>query len=131
MRSVSGSIKRLTVLGKDELMAEAKHLGAPFVLVKMVAETGKLPVPNFAAGGIATPADASLMMQLGAEAIFVGSGVFKSERPDLTAKAIVEAVTHYLDPEILAKVSRGLGDAMKGLDMADIPEDQKLQNRGW
>jgi pyridoxal 5'-phosphate synthase pdxS subunit len=131
MRSVNGAIKRLTVLGPDELMAEAKNLGAPYVLVKMVADSGKLPVPNFAAGGIATPADASLMMQLGAEAIFVGSGIFKSERPDETAKAIVQAATHYLDPGILVKVSRSLGDAMRGLDMADIPEEQRLQNRGW
>ena len=131
MRAVMGAIKRITVLADEELMAEAKTLGAPYVLVKSVAETGALPVPNFAAGGIATPADASLMMQLGAESVFVGSGIFKSERPDLTAKAIVESTTHYTDPEILAKVSRRLGDAMKGIDMAELTEAEKLQNRGW
>jgi pyridoxal 5'-phosphate synthase pdxS subunit len=131
MRKVMGAIKRLTILGDDELMTEAKNLGAPYALVKMVAGEGKLPVPNFAAGGIATPADASLMMQLGAEAVFVGSGIFKSSDPAVRAKAIVEATTHYMDPEILAKVSRGLGDAMPGIEIDKLDEKELLQTRGW
>lgn len=131
MRALQTGIKRLTVLGDEELMAEAKNLGAPYEIVKTVARTGKLPVPNFSAGGIATPADASLMMQLGAESVFVGSGIFKSSDPPHRAKAIVEATTHFDDPEILARVSAGLQEAMKGLDMAEIPEEQRLQVRGW
>ncbi len=131
MRSVVGGIRRLTLLDADELMAEAKNLGAPFELVKQVAETGKLPVPNFAAGGIATPADAALMRMLGAESNFVGSGIFKSTEPERMAKAIVEATTHFEDMERLVDVSTGLGKAMRGLDMAEIPEDQILQTRGW
>lgn len=131
MRTVQSGIKELTILGKEELMAKARDLGAPFEIVSRVAETGQLPVPNFAAGGVATPADASLMMQLGAESVFVGSGIFKSEDPALRAKAIVAAVTYFNDPEKLAEVSEGLGDAMKGLDMSEIPDDQKLQERGW
>ncbi|MFC1562836.1 pyridoxal 5'-phosphate synthase lyase subunit PdxS [candidate division KSB1 bacterium] len=131
MRLVMGEIKKLTVMGDEELMAESKRLGAPYELVKKVAKIGKLPVPNFAAGGIATPADASLMMQLGAESVFVGSGIFKSEDPAARAKAIVEATTNYDKPEILAKVSSTLKDAMKGLDMSEIPDEQKLQVRGW
>ena len=129
MRAVMGGIKRLTVLPKEELMVEAKNLGAPFDLVCWVAEHGKLPVPNFAAGGIATPADASLMMQLGAESVFVGSGIFKSEDPPPRARAIVEAVTHYQDPKRLAEISKNLGDPMRGLEMASIPEEELLQVR--
>jgi pyridoxal 5'-phosphate synthase pdxS subunit len=131
MRIVISEIKKLTVMGEEELMSEAKKLGAPYELVKKVAKIGKLPVPNFAAGGIATPADASLMMQLGAEAIFVGSGIFKSEDPPKRARAIVEATTNFDKPEVLAKVSAGLKEAMKGIDMSEIPEGQKLQIRGW
>jgi len=131
MRAVVGGIRRLTLLDADELMAEAKNLGAPFELVKKVAETGKLPVPNFSAGGVATPADAALMRLLGAEAVFVGSGIFKSGDPDRMAKAIVEAVTHYEDAQRLVAISDGLGEAMRGLDMAEIPEEQILQTRGW
>lgn len=131
MRSVMGEIRALTVMSKEELMAESKRLGAPYELVKQTAKLGKLPVPNFAAGGIATPADSSLMIQLGAEAVFVGSGIFKSEDPPARAKAIVEATTHWDDPEVLAKVSEGLLDAMKGLDISEIPEGQLLQERGW
>jgi len=131
MRIVISEIKKLTVMGEEELMSEAKKLGAPYELVKKVSKIGKLPVPNFAAGGIATPADASLMMQLGAEAIFVGSGIFKSEDPPKRARAIVEATTNFDKPEVLAKVSAGLKEAMKGIDMSEIPEGQKLQIRGW
>jgi pyridoxal 5'-phosphate synthase pdxS subunit len=129
MRMVVDSIKRITQLDDSQLMAEAKNLGAPYEIVKWVKEHGKLPVPNFAAGGIATPADASLMMQLGAEAVFVGSGIFKSSNPPARAKAIVEATTHYMDFKRIAELSRGLGDAMKGLDIKEIPEDQLLQTR--
>ena len=131
MRQVQLDIRSLTVLGDDELMARSKELGAPYSLVKQVAKLGKLPVPNFAAGGIATPADSSLMMQLGAETVFVGSGIFKSEDPPARAKAIVSAITHFDDPAKLAEVSYGLQTAMKGLDMAEIPEDQRMQERGW
>jgi len=131
MRTVMAGIKELTLLGAEELMAKAKEIGAPFTLVQQVAREGKLPVPNFAAGGIATPADASLMMQLGAESVFVGSGIFKSDDPAPRAKAIVEAVTFYQDAEKLAVISEGLGDAMRGLDISEIPEDQRLQERGW
>ncbi|MCL5019711.1 MAG: pyridoxal 5'-phosphate synthase lyase subunit PdxS [Patescibacteria group bacterium] len=131
MRMVISALKRLSTLPDEELMAASKELGAPYEIVKQVAKTGKLPVPNFAAGGIATPADASLMMQLGAESVFVGSGIFKSADPAHRAKAIVEATTHYDNPEILAKVSRGLKEAMKGLDMAEIPAEQRMQERGW
>jgi pyridoxal 5'-phosphate synthase pdxS subunit len=131
MRAVQSAIKRLTVLPEEELMTEAKALGAPFDLVRWVARNGKLPVPNFAAGGIATPADASLMMQLGAEAVFVGSGIFKSEDPAPRAKAIVEATTHYKNFKKLAQLSRGLGDAMAGLDISKMDEKDLLQTRGW
>ncbi len=131
MRTVMSDIRLLTTLKKDELMSFAKKMGAPFALVQEVAETGKLPVPNFAAGGIATPADASLMMQLGAESVFVGSGIFKSDDPDIRAKAIVEATTYYDDPKKLAEISAKLQDAMKGLDMDEIPEEQRLAKRGW
>jgi len=129
MRLVQGAIKRLTVLREEELMAAAKELRAPFDLVKWVAQNGKLPVPNFAAGGVATPADASLMMQLGAESVFVGSGIFKSENPTVRAKAIVIATTHYLDFTKIAGVSKGLGEPMRGLDLREIPEEQLMQTR--
>ena len=131
MRTVVNDIKRLTTLKHDQLVAESKNMGAPLDLVIRVSETGKLPVPNFAAGGIATPADASLMMQLGAETVFVGSGIFKSEDPEARAKAVVEATTHYQDPEKVLEASTGLKSAMKGLDMSEIPESERLQERGW
>ena len=131
MRTVVNDIKRLTTLKHDQLVGESKNMGAPLDLVIQVSETGKLPVPNFAAGGIATPADASLMMQLGAETVFVGSGIFKSEDPEARAKAVVEATTHYQDPEKVLEASTGLKSAMKGLDMSEIPEDGRLQERGW
>jgi len=131
MRQVQGDIKKLTVLSQDELMASAKEMGAPFSLIEQVAKLGKLPVPNFAAGGIATPADASLMMQLGAETVFVGSGIFASEDPAPRAKAIVDSVTYYEDAAKLVEISTGLKSAMKGLDMSEIPENERLQERGW
>jgi pyridoxal 5'-phosphate synthase pdxS subunit len=141
MRSVQKSIKRLSMLREDELMAEAKTLAAPFEVVQQVARTGKLPVPNFAAGGVATPADASLMVQLGAEAVFVGSGIFEvglDQKPEeqrrdqlRMAQAIVKAVANYNRPEVLAEVSAGLPKAMKGLSMESIAEDQQLAKRGW
>ena len=118
-------------MGDEELMAEAKQLGAPYELVSMVAKTGALPVPNFAAGGIATPADAALMMQLGAQSVFVGSGIFKSSDPERRAKAIVMAATHYRDPEMLARVSADLGEAMPGLEISKIAPESMLQQRGW
>ena len=125
------SIRMLGTLGDGELMAESKRLGAPYELVKQVARTGKLPVPNFAAGGVATPADAALMMILGAEAVFVGSGIFKADDPEPRARAIVQAVTNNNRPEILAQVSAGLSVAMKGLDVREIPDEQLLAKRGW
>ena len=131
MRQVIGEIRRLTALRDDELMAASKKMGAPYELVKKTTELGKLPVPNFAAGGVATPADAALMMQLGAESVFVGSGIFKSNDPKARARAIVGAVTHYNDPKVLLEVSAGLGEAMKGIEMKDLPEEQQLQHRGW
>jgi len=131
MRKIQSEIKRLTTLGEEELVAEAKKLGAPYELVKYVHDNGKLPVPNFAAGGIATPADAALMMQLGAESVFVGSGIFKSENPEKRARAIVEAVTYYDAPEILARISRGLGEPMRGIDVTKLSQEELLQTRGW
>jgi pyridoxal 5'-phosphate synthase pdxS subunit len=131
MRRIQSEIKRLTTLGEEELVTEAKKLGAPYELVKYVHDHGKLPVPNFAAGGIATPADAALMMQLGAESVFVGSGIFKSENPEKRARAIVEAVTYYDDPEILARISRGLGEPMRGIDVTKLSQEELLQTRGW
>jgi len=131
MRAVQGGIRRLTVLGPEEFMAESKRLGAPYEIVRLVAHAGKLPVPNFAAGGIATPADAALMMQLGAEAVFVGSGIFKSSDPARRARAIVRAVTHYRDAAVVLEVSRGLGQAMDGIETSAIPEAELLQKRGW
>jgi len=130
-RSVLGEIRRLTTMPSDEWMAYAKEIGAPYELVKDVAETGILPVVNFAAGGIATPADAALMMQLGVDGVFVGSGIFKSNDPAPRAKAIVEATTHYNDPDVIARVSRGLGDAMVGIEIGTIPTAELLAERGW
>ena len=131
IRTVISEIRRLTTLRSDELMAAAKELQAPYELVCEVARLGKLPVPNFSAGGIATPADASLVMQLGAEAVFVGSGIFKSDDPAARAKAIVEATTYYDKPEVIARVSEGIGEAMPGLDIAKLDEKELLQTRGW
>jgi len=131
MRSVVTAIRRLTTLAEEELMREAKNLNAPYEMVKLVASKGRLPVPNFAAGGVATPADASLLRQLGAEAVFVGSGIFKSSDPERRAKAIVEATTHFDDFKLIAELSTGLGEAMPGIDVATLPEEEKLQNRGW
>jgi len=131
LRQVNREIKTLTTLTRDELMSEAKRLGAPFELVVEVAEKGKLPVPNFAAGGIATPADAALCMMLGAEAVFVGSGIFKSSDPAVRAAAIVKATTHWKDADALIEASAELGEAMKGLDAASLPESERLQTRGW
>lgn len=131
MRKVQAQIKHVTTLGDEELVAFAKEIGSPLNLVQYIKEHGKLPVPNFAAGGIATPADASLMMQLGAESVFVGSGIFKSDDPEARAKAIVISTTHYQNADIVAKASAGLGEAMKGLDIAKIPEEELLQTRGW
>jgi pyridoxal 5'-phosphate synthase pdxS subunit len=131
LRQINREIKKLTILGEEELMAEAKNLGAPYELVRLVARDGRLPVPNFAAGGIATPADASLCMQLGAETVFVGSGIFKSSDPAARARAIVKATTHFRDPLIVLEASEELGEAMPGLDVAKLPESELLQTRGW
>ena len=131
MRAITSGIRRLTTLSPEELMTEAKNLGAPYELVRCVARTGKLPVPNFSAGGIATPADAALMMQLGAEAVFVGTGIFKSSDPARRARAIVQATTHYKDADVLARVSEELGEAMVGIETSKLAEKDLLQTRGW
>src|SRR6202046_123069 len=131
IRQIVQEMKILTVLGEEEVYAKAKEHGAPYELVRMVAKTGKLPVPNFSAGGIATPADASLVMQLGAEAVFVGSGIFKSSDPAQRARAIVKATTHYKDPKVVLEASEELGDAMKGLDIRQLEEKDLMQTRGW
>jgi pyridoxal 5'-phosphate synthase pdxS subunit len=131
MRAVVSGIKRLTTLGPEEMMTEAKTLGAPYELVRWIAANGRLPVPNFSAGGIATPADAALMMQLGAEAVFVGSGIFKSKDPANRARAIVQATTRYKDPDVLAKVSEELGEAMPGIETSKLASSELLQTRGW
>jgi pyridoxal 5'-phosphate synthase pdxS subunit len=131
MRAVMDGIRKLVNTPQDELMTAAKEMGAPFELVEEVHKKGKLPVVNFAAGGIATPADAALMMQLGADGVFVGSGIFKSSNPDVRARAIVKATTHYQDPEIIAEVSKNLGEAMPGLDIKQIPTEELLAQRGW
>jgi pyridoxal 5'-phosphate synthase pdxS subunit len=131
IRTIVKEMKHLTILGKEELVHESKNLGAPLELVEWVAANGKLPVPNFSAGGIATPADAALVMQLGAEAVFVGSGIFKSEDPDSRARAIVKAATYYNDPAKLLEASEELGEAMRGLDVSKLPESELLQTRGW
>lgn len=131
MRAIMDGIRRLQVLPEEELMTEAKNLGAPYELVREVAQRGKLPVVNFSAGGVATPADAALMMRLGAEGIFVGSGIFKSGDPLKRAKAIVRATTHYQDPDIIAEVSRNLGDPMVGINLDKLPEQELMARRGW
>jgi len=131
MRKIMDEIRRIQMLPEEELVTVAKNLGAPYELVKWVHEHGRLPVPNFAAGGIATPADAALMMRLGAEAVFDGSGIFKSSDPYKRAKAIVDAVTYYDQPEILAEISRGLGEPMRGIDVRTLSEAELLQVRGW
>ncbi len=131
MRTITNEMQRLTTLGREQLMSVAKDMGAPYDLVCYVAEHGELPVPNFSAGGIATPADASLVRQLGAQAVFVGSGIFKSDDPAARAVAIVKATTHFDDPDVLLEVSRGLRPGMKGLEMSEIPEDERLAARGW
>ena len=131
MRTIGGEIRRLTSLSEDELFVAAKELQAPYDLVKEVAELGKLPVVLFTAGGIATPADAEMMMQLGAEGVFVGSGIFKSGNPAERAEAIVKATTFHDDPDVVAKVSRGLGEAMVGINVEDIPQPHRLAERGW
>lgn len=131
MREVMDEVRRLKNMPKEELMTKAKELGAPFELLQEVAQKGKLPVVNFAAGGIATPSDAALMMQLGADGVFVGSGIFKSDDPKIRAKAIVEATTHYDNPKIIAQVSEGLGEAMKGIEISQIAPAERMQDRGW
>ncbi|HEX6128173.1 MAG TPA: pyridoxal 5'-phosphate synthase lyase subunit PdxS [Candidatus Limnocylindria bacterium] len=131
MRAVMKGIRELQNMREDELFAAARELRAPLDVVKKTAELGELPVPNFSAGGVATPADASLMRQLGAQAVFVGSGIFKSENPERVARAIVMATTHYDNPEILVEVSTGLGEAMPGLELTDIPAEERLAVRGW
>ena len=131
MRSITSELRRLQTMGSEELMTAAKEHRAPYELVREVAETGQLPVVLFTAGGIATPADAALMMQLGADGVFVGSGIFKSEDPSTRARAIVEATTYFEDPHIIAKVSRGLGEAMIGINLDDLAENERLAGRGW
>ena len=130
-RSVLGEMRRIQSMSTDELMATARDLKAPYDLVKEIHDTGTLPVVNFAAGGIASPADAALMMQLGVDGVFVGSGIFKSETPQIMAEAIVKATTHYNEPGILAEISKGLGRAMPGLDVRTMPEEQLMATRGW
>lgn len=131
MRTVMDEVRKIRNMPVEELMSEAKQLGAPYELILQIHESGRLPVVNFAAGGVATPADASLMMQLGADGVFVGSGIFKSENPSVMAKAIVKAVTHYNNPEIVAEVSKGLGAAMRGLEIGAIKKEELLATRGW
>ena len=130
-RSVLGEVKRIQTMDATELMSLARDLKAPYELIRGIHDNGKLPVVNFSAGGIASPADAALMMQIGVEGVFVGSGIFKSENPDVMAKAIVKATTHYNDPEMLVEISKGLGSSMPGLDVRTMPEDQKMAQRGW
>jgi pyridoxal 5'-phosphate synthase pdxS subunit len=131
LRAILDHIRRLSVAPAEEVMHEAKEMGAPFELAKEVAEIGRLPVVLFCAGGVATPADAALVMQLGAEGVFVGSGIFKSENPLVRARAIVDATTYFNDPDVLAKVSRSLGEPMRGLDLRDVPPEERLAPRGW
>src|SRR5271165_1636803 len=131
IRTIVKEMRMLTVLGKEELVHEAKNLGAPLELVEWVAQHGRLPVPNFSAGGIATPADAALVMQLGAEACFVGSGIFKSEDPEARARAVVKAATYFNDPAKLLEASEELGEAMRGLDVSKLPQEELMQTRGW
>ncbi len=131
MRTMQAQIRKVQSMSYDELMAEAKNLGAPYELLEQIHKTGKLPVVNFAAGGVATPADAALMMQLGADGVFVGSGIFKSENPEKFARAIVEATTHYTDYELIARVSKDLGSAMTGIEISKLPQAERMQERGW
>jgi pyridoxal 5'-phosphate synthase pdxS subunit len=131
LRTMRSQIRRVTLLGPEELVAESKMLGAPLPLLEMVAKTGRLPVPEFAAGGVASPADAALCMHLGAESVFVGSGIFKSQDPERLAHAVVEAVANYQDPKVLARVSQGLGMPMRGLDLAQLKPEERLAERGW
>ncbi|QDX91925.1 pyridoxal 5'-phosphate synthase lyase subunit PdxS [Brevibacterium sp. JNUCC-42] len=131
MRTMQAQMRKVQSMSYDELMAEAKNLGAPYELLEQVHKTGKLPVVNFAAGGVATPADAALMMQLGADGVFVGSGIFKSENPEKFARAIVEATTHYTDYELIARVSKDLGSAMTGIEISKLPQAERMQERGW
>lgn len=131
MRMMVGQIRKIQALSLDELMAEAKNLGAPYELLLQVHETGKLPVVNFAAGGVATPADAALMMHLGSDGVFVGSGIFKSDSPEKFAKAIVEATTHYTDYELIARISKNLGTPMKGIEISKLHASERMQDRGW
>ncbi|HUK53591.1 MAG TPA: pyridoxal 5'-phosphate synthase lyase subunit PdxS [Candidatus Binatia bacterium] len=131
MRAIVNDMRRLTTVGQEQLVHEAKNLGAPVDLVEFVAKNGKLPVPNFSAGGVATPADAALVMQLGAEAVFVGSGIFKSEDPDVRARAVVKATTHFKDPKAVLEASEELGEAMRGIDVRQLDEKELLQTRGW
>ncbi|MEJ8548714.1 pyridoxal 5'-phosphate synthase lyase subunit PdxS [Brevibacillus borstelensis] len=131
MRTMQSQIRKVQSMSYDELMAEAKNLGAPYDLLEYVHQNGKLPVVNFAAGGVATPSDAALMMQLGADGVFVGSGIFKSENPEKFARAIVEATTHYTDYELIARVSKGLGTAMPGLEISKLRDADRMQERGW
>jgi pyridoxal 5'-phosphate synthase pdxS subunit len=131
MRTMQAQIRKVQSMSYDELMAEAKNLGAPYELLEYVHKNGKLPVVNFAAGGVATPSDAALMMQLGADGVFVGSGIFKSENPEKYARAIVEATTHYTDYDLIARVSKGLGTAMPGIEISKLREADRMQERGW
>ncbi|CQR45787.1 Pyridoxal biosynthesis lyase PdxS [Paraliobacillus sp. PM-2] len=131
MREVQAQVRKLVTMSSDEIMTFAKELGAPFEVLVDIKENGRLPVVNFAAGGVATPADAALMMQLGADGVFVGSGIFKSDEPAKFAKAIVEATTHFDDYELIAKVSKGIGTAMKGIEISTIAPEQRMQDRGW
>jgi pyridoxal 5'-phosphate synthase pdxS subunit len=131
MRMMQSQIRKVQSMSRDELMAEAKQLGAPYELLLQVHETGRLPVVNFAAGGVATPADAALMMHLGADGVFVGSGIFKSENPEKYARAIVEATTHYEDFELIAHLSKGLGSAMPGIEISRLAKEERMQERGW
>ena len=131
IRKVNAQVRKVVHMNDDELMTEAKLLGAPYEVLLQIKELGKLPVVNFAAGGVATPADAALMMQLGADGVFVGSGIFKSENPEKYAKAIVEATTHYQDYKLIAELSKGLGEAMKGIEISTLSPEQRMQERGW
>jgi len=131
MRTVMGQIRKVKNMSKDELMTEAKNLGAPYELLLYVHENGKLPVVNFAAGGVSTPADAALMMQLGSDGVFVGSGIFKSDSPEKFAKAIVQATTHYADYELIAELSKGLGNPMKGIEISSLMKNERMAERGW
>ncbi|MCK6255088.1 pyridoxal 5'-phosphate synthase lyase subunit PdxS [Fictibacillus sp. WQ 8-8] len=131
MRMIQGQIRKVAAMSEDELMTEAKNLGAPYEILLQIKKDGRLPVVNFAAGGVATPADAALMMELGADGVFVGSGIFKSENPEKFARAIVEATTHYRDYELIAKLSKGLGTAMKGIEISTLLPGDRMQERGW